>query len=84
LHFPAITLRETHERPEATDEGTIIMTGFEPKLVMDALRFTVSQFEKKPKPFETVVDYDIACVSDKVVKTIMSYTPYINKYTWRK
>jgi UDP-N-acetylglucosamine 2-epimerase len=84
LHFPAITLRETHERPEATDEGTVIMTGFEPKLVMDALRFTVSQFEKNPKPFETVVDYDIACVSDKVVKTIMSYTPYINKYTWRK
>jgi UDP-N-acetylglucosamine 2-epimerase (non-hydrolysing) len=84
LHFPAITLRETHERPEATDEGTVIMTGFEPKLVMDALRFTVSQFEKNLKPFETVVDYNIACVSDKVVKTIMSYTPYINKYTWRK
>ena len=84
LHFPAVTLRETHERPEATDEGTIIMTGLEPEHVMDCIRFAVSQFERSDKPYNTVADYAAERVSDKVVKTILSYTHYINKYHWRK
>lgn len=84
LHFPALTLRETHERPEATDEGTLVMTGFESEHLKRAIRFTVSQFERSVTPYETVADYAVDCVSDKVVKTILSYTPYINKYHWRK
>ncbi len=84
LRFPAVTLRETHERPEATDEGTLIMTGLDSNHIMDGIRFTVAQFEKSSEPYEVVEDYAVKGVADKVVKTILSYTPYINKYHWRK
>jgi UDP-N-acetylglucosamine 2-epimerase (non-hydrolysing) len=84
LRFPAVTLRETHERPEATDEGTLIMTGLDSQHIMDGIQFTVAQFEKSSEPYEVVEDYAVKGVADKVVKTILSYTPYINKYHWRK
>lgn len=84
LSFPAITIRNAHERPEGMDEGTLIMSGLVPEKVIDAINVTVSQYNENPKPFRVVPDYDVDNVSKKVVKIILSYTDYINKTVWRK
>ena len=85
LGFPAVTLRETHERPEAMDEGTLIMTGLREKDVVLAIKTTKQMFEESQgRPFEVVEDYATKKVSDKVVKAILSYTHHINRYVWRK
>jgi UDP-N-acetyl-L-fucosamine synthase len=78
LGFPAITVRQAHERPEGMDEGTLIMTGLEKTTILDAIKVVVS--EKMP----IVKDYDADKVSQKVVRIIMSYTEYINRTVWRK
>jgi UDP-N-acetylglucosamine 2-epimerase (non-hydrolysing) len=84
LSFPAITIRDAHERPEGMDEGTLIMCGLNPEKVLDAIDVTVAQFKELEKPFKIVNDYDVDNVSKKVVKIILSYTDYINRETWKK
>ncbi len=84
LSFPAITIRDAHERPEGMDEGTLIMCGLNPQKVINAINITTSQYEESPKPFKIVSDYDVDNVSKKVVKIIMSYIDYVNRETWKK
>jgi len=83
LSFPAITIREAHERPEGMDEGTLIMSGIKPAEVMDAIKVSVNQYAETKNPFEIVPDYDVDNVSKKVVKIILSYTNYIQRVVWR-
>jgi UDP-N-acetylglucosamine 2-epimerase (non-hydrolysing) len=84
LNFPAIMVRQAHERPEGMDEGTVIMSGLEPAKVLQAIRVVTSQFSKEPRVFHLIKDYDVDNVSKKVVRIIMSYTDYINRTVWYK
>lgn len=80
MGFPAITIRQAHERPEGMDEGTLIMSGVEKNGVLNAIKVVTSQ-DSKP---HIVSDYDVEHVGIKIVKIIMSYTDYINRTVWRK
>ncbi len=84
LNFPAVTIRQTHERPEGMDEGTLIMCGLEPKRVMEAITVVVSQRQGQERIFRLIPDYDTDMVSKKVLRIILSYTDYINRTVWQK
>ncbi len=84
LSFPAITIRNAHERPEGMDEGTLIMSGLDEQSVLDAINVTINQYKEETTPFNIIADYNVKNVSKKVVKIIMSYTGYVNRVTWRK
>lgn len=84
LNFPAITIRDTHERPEGMDEGTLIMTGLEPERVLNGIEVAIEQSEATERPFALVEDYDVDNFSKKVVRTILSYTDYVNRTVWKE
>ncbi len=84
LGFPAITIRQTHERPEGMDEGTLIMCGLKAETVLKALEVVMSQFKELHGRFRTVEDYDTDNVSQKVLRIILSYTDYVNRNVWKK
>lgn len=84
LNFPAITIRDTHERPEGMDEGTLIMTGLEPERVLNGIEVAIEQSKAAERPFVLVEDYDVDNFSKKVVRTILSYTDYVNRTVWKK
>ncbi|MDH3469100.1 MAG: UDP-N-acetylglucosamine 2-epimerase (non-hydrolyzing) [Gammaproteobacteria bacterium] len=79
LNLPAITIRQTHERPEGMDEGILIMSGLKPKRVVQAIHVVVSQFERDDYEPGRVCDYDGGRVSKKVVRIIYSYVDYVNR-----
>jgi UDP-N-acetylglucosamine 2-epimerase len=81
MHFPAITVRQAHERPEGMDEGTLIMTGLNTKNILMAIDTVSSQSVQN---IHTVDDYETDNVSQKVVRIIMSYTEYVNRTVWYK
>ena len=82
-NFPAVTLREVHERPEGMDVGVLIMTGRSPQALVESIVIARSHFEQSGT---TAVpsDYTATDVSWRVLKTIMSYTGYINRRVWRE
>ena len=84
LGFPAVTIRQTHERPEGMDEGTLIMCGLEAQTVMASMEVVMSQFAEHHGRFRTVGDYDTDNVSQKVLRIILSYTDYVNGNVWKK
>jgi UDP-N-acetylglucosamine 2-epimerase (non-hydrolysing) len=84
LNFPAVTIREAHERPEGMDEGTLIMSGLNAERVMQSIEIVTSQYLKSKRQFELVADYDTESVSKKVVRIIISYTDYVNRVVWHK
>ena len=83
LGFPAITVRQAHERPEGMDEGTLIMSGLAAEDVCSAIDCVTGQLAVRPKLIRTVSDYDVDNVAEKVVRIIMSYTGYVNRTVWR-
>ncbi|MDO8425567.1 MAG: UDP-N-acetylglucosamine 2-epimerase (non-hydrolyzing) [bacterium] len=83
LHFPAITIRQAHERPEGMDEGVLIMSGIAAPDVLRAIGVVVAQHRQNPTAFRVVSDYDVDNVSKKVVRIILSYTGYVNRIVWR-
>lgn len=83
LGFPAVTVREAHERPEGMDEGAVIMSGLSKARILQSVRMTVAQFQSLG-PCQTPVDYCVDQVSWKVVKIILSYTDYVNRRVWQK
>ena len=80
LGFPAITVRQAHERPEGMDEGTLIMSGVDSETILDSIKIVTDQNVK----MNIVKDYDVDHLASKVVRIIMSYTGYINRTVWRK
>lgn len=84
LNFPAVTIRQAHERPEGMDEGTLIMCGLQADRVMESIEVVVSQYSKDPRRFRLVHDYDTNNVSQKVLRIILSYTDYVNRTVWMK
>lgn len=84
LHFPAITIRQTHERPEGMDEGTLIMTGLNSERIVDSIEIVTSQHTEKENSIHSIPDYAADNVSKKVVRIILSYTDYINRTVWHK
>lgn len=84
LQFPAITIRQAHERPEGMDEGALIMTGLNKDRIIDSIDIVTSQYNENTNSIRTVFDYDTNNVSKKVVRIILSYTDYINRTVWHK
>ena len=84
LKFPAVTIRQAHERPEGMDEGTVIMTGLDKENILHSIEVAVSHHKEGGSPFETVKDYLAENVSKKVLKIILSYTGFINRTVWFK
>jgi len=82
LSFPAVTIRQAHERPEGMDEGTLIMCGLKAGRVLDAVEVVTEQYSQNEKGMSMVADYDAAFVSQKVVRIILSYVDYINRTVW--
>jgi UDP-N-acetylglucosamine 2-epimerase len=83
LGFPAVTVREAHERPEGMDEGAVIMTGLNPERILQAVEMTRAQFTAMG-PCRIPMDYDVGQVSWKVAKIILGYTDYVNRRVWQK
>lgn len=81
LGFNAINLRESHERPEGFEQGGVIFAGYDLEKIISAIDFLTS---KGNTGFKTVLDYDVDDCSTKIIKIIMSYISYVNKYTWFK
>ena len=84
LHFPAITIRQAHERPEGMDEGTLIMSGLESERILQAIEIVTSQYAESAVCTRTIPDYLPTNVSTKVVRIILSYTDYVNRTVWHK
>lgn len=84
LHFPAITVRQAHERPEGMDEGTLIMTGLNKDRILDAIDVVTSQYASGKDVIHSIPDYSSDNVSKKVVRIILSYTDYVNRTVWHK
>lgn len=84
LKFPAVTIRQQHERPEGMDEGTLIMSGLKAESVLAAIEVVVDHNLIENNTFEIVPDYDTNNVSKKVLRIIMSYTDYVNRKVWKK
>ncbi|MCE9603877.1 MAG: UDP-N-acetylglucosamine 2-epimerase (non-hydrolyzing) [Planctomycetia bacterium] len=89
LNFPAVMLREAHERPEGMDEGTSVLCGLERERVLQAVDLVTAQCageqcSDERRVFRVVEDYDVDHVSLKVVRIILSYVDYVNRTVWRK
>lgn len=84
LNFPAITIRQAHERPEGMDEGVLIMSGLKSERILDAIDVVTRQFAEEKDALRVVEDYTTENVSKKVVRIILSYTDYINRTVWKK
>jgi len=84
LGFPAVMVRQAHERPEGMDEATVIMADLKPARVLDAIDLAVAHYAGRKQPLRTVTDYTADNVSRNVVRIILSYTDYVNRTVWRK
>jgi UDP-N-acetylglucosamine 2-epimerase (non-hydrolysing) len=84
LNFPALNIREAHERPEAMEEGAVMLTGFDPGRVFQALAILADQARGAERLIQPVADYSKPNVSDKVLRLLMSYTDYVNRVVWQK
>lgn len=84
LNFPAVTIRQTHERPEGMDEGTLIMCGLHADSVVRSVDVAMTHSESSDRVFALVSDYAANNVSKKVLRIILSYTEYVNRITWGK
>jgi UDP-N-acetylglucosamine 2-epimerase len=84
MNFPALNIRDAHERPEAMEEASVMMVGLNPERIMQALEVLNNQKRDENRTLRSVYDYSMPNVSDKVVRIILSYTDYVNRVVWSK
>ncbi len=84
LNFPALNIREAHERPEAMEEASVMMVGLNTDRILQCLDIIEMQARGKERQLRLVADYAMPNVSDKVVRIIHSYTDYVNRIVWKK
>lgn len=84
MNFPAVNIRDAHERPEAVEEGTVMMTGLGKIRIMQALDILEDQDRGEERSLRLVADYSMPNVSDKVLRIILSYTDFVRRTVWRE
>jgi UDP-N-acetylglucosamine 2-epimerase (non-hydrolysing) len=82
LNFPALNIRQAHERPEAMEETSVMMVGLNPERILQGLTQLLFQKRGEERSFKMVADYSMPNVSDKMVRIIISYTDYIKRVVW--
>lgn len=84
LNFPALNIREAHERPEAMEEASVMMVGLNKERIMQGLMVLEAQGNIEGRVTRPVSDYSMPNVADKVVRIILSYTDYVNRVVWQR